>query len=109
MVMGQDTAGACGEAFALSDGVCVCLYEYSTPELSLGSFSLSTHTCRNSRQGVTDAHGVSPLKTSQDKLPPTIVMTGAKKESSIENYSAQEFPGHCRLLHLYETQALPSS
>lgn len=44
MVMGQDTAGACGEAFALSDGVCVCLYEYSTPELSLGSFSLSTHT-----------------------------------------------------------------
>lgn len=44
MVMGQDTAGACGEAFALSDGVCVCLYEYSTPELSLGSFfAVYTH------------------------------------------------------------------
>lgn len=25
MVMGEDTVGACGKAFALSEGVCVCV------------------------------------------------------------------------------------
>lgn len=43
MVMGEDTVGACGEAFAVSDGVCVyvCVCAGSSAvELSVG-----THPC----------------------------------------------------------------
>lgn len=58
MVKGEDTAGACGKAFAVSDGVCMCLCVCRVVRPT--NFSLSTHTHARvvdvDTQGQTNTH-----------------------------------------------------
>lgn len=54
MVTGEDTAGACGEAFALSDFVCVCgvfLFFGGVGSIRAipANFLLSKHACMSNR------------------------------------------------------------
>lgn len=77
MVLGVDSQGACGEAGLLSDVLCVCARVHACVRVyvcvreTLGTFFC---ICMHIR-----IHCIS--SSVQEKLPPTVLMTGAKRVS----------------------------